>query len=139
MSSPVPNPQPSAGNPPGRSRAPDVFRDGLYLVVRKQGAKLPSGCLVCNAAEARREWLKARKFNLPLAGVVLFASPILILMHLVSPMAKFEAGLCCRALGRGSTPKTICPEIRLAHHCYDRLGDCRGTIWPRNGKRSAPA
>jgi hypothetical protein len=89
--SPTPPPSAKATLP---NRAPDAVREGEYLVVKKRGAKLPPGCALCNAPEAGRVVSKVRKFNLPIGGLVLVLSPLLLIMYLVSPLAQFEAGRC---------------------------------------------
>jgi hypothetical protein len=86
--------EPRPTNPAAPARAPDAVREGDYLVVRKVGAKLPAGCILCNLPEAKRVRVTVRKFNLPLRGPILLFSPILLVMSSVAPMAKFEAGLC---------------------------------------------
>jgi hypothetical protein len=75
------------------ARAADAYREGDYLVVRKVGAKLPQGCIFCNGPEVKRKWLIARKFPMPAGWAMLFGFAF-ILMYAVSPVAKFEAGLC---------------------------------------------
>jgi hypothetical protein len=60
---------------------------------------LPPGCVVCNAPEATRKQITARKFNLPLPEIALIASPLLLIMCLVSSTTKFNAGLCAEHWG----------------------------------------
>jgi hypothetical protein len=88
-------------NPGPPTRAPDAAREGSYLVVRKKGAMLPPGCILCNLPEAGRAWMTVRKFNFPLSGPILVFSPILLLMYAVAPMTKFEAGFCRAHLNEG--------------------------------------
>ena len=71
-------------------KPPDILRDGDYLVVRQRWVELPTGCVICGAAESGRLRLKIRKASKLCALFGLLGTFI----YFAVPAARLDAGLC---------------------------------------------